>query len=236
MYKERVAQYEHIEKELDDAIMNAAEGTAGDPPSDVLTTLGSAPTASKRRVQQSLALANRLQAKAKECERLMQENVNLQKKLRDYEDDAQMYKRLAGKANQPTSYLMQDIEKGERELNKAHKINRGYKDENTKLEDENKALKLQLKELKSDLSALSTKKKETDALQSTLMGIVREASTKQVSVDSMRKKLASAAPKGEMERTVKRMASKSRSPKRGNKKVVDNELPAWYGALKQNLS
>ncbi len=67
------------------------------------------------------------------------------------------------------------------------------------------------------------------------MGIVREASTKKVSVDSMRKKLAAAAGKEEMARTVKRVASKSRSPGRKPQKS-DDELPAWYGALKQNLS
>ncbi len=94
----------------------------------------------------------------------MDENRKLQSKIRGYEEDAQMYKRIAGKKDLPTSYLMQDIEKGERELNKAHKRNRAYVDENTKLKEENEALKVTTKGLKADLAALSTKKKEIDHL------------------------------------------------------------------------
>ena len=142
-----------------------------------------------------------------------------------------MYKRLSGKRDLPTSYLMQDIEKGERELNKAHKRNRAYVDENTRLKDENESLKKSVSGLKADISALNTKKKEVSHLQSTLMSIVREPNSKKVSVDSIKKKLAATAGKDEMQRTMKRV-SKSRSPKRGR----DDELPSWYGALKQNLA
>lgn len=70
-----------------------------------------------------MALASRLQAKQKEVERLIIENKNLHQKIGDYESDAKMYKKLANKQDMPTKYLLQDIEKGEKELNMTHRRN-----------------------------------------------------------------------------------------------------------------
>jgi hypothetical protein len=68
--KERLANYEMIEKELDQAIMNVAnsssmvdEDGSNAIGSALINTITSAPTTSKRRIQQSLLLANRLQQK-----------------------------------------------------------------------------------------------------------------------------------------------------------------------------
>lgn len=64
--KERLANYELIEKELDSAIMNIASDSAIDDDGTntignaLIQTITSAPTTSKRRIQQSLLLANRL--------------------------------------------------------------------------------------------------------------------------------------------------------------------------------
>jgi hypothetical protein len=64
--KERLAHYEMIEKELDQAIMHVAgDGDMGGEGFEVgnalIQTITQAPTTSKRRIQQSLLLANRLQ-------------------------------------------------------------------------------------------------------------------------------------------------------------------------------
>ncbi len=74
VYKERVAQYESIEKDLDDIIVATAENTMRDADGHILDAIGSTPTASKRRIQQCIALASRLQAKQKEVDRLINEN------------------------------------------------------------------------------------------------------------------------------------------------------------------
>lgn len=64
--KERLANYEMIEKELDQAIMHVADNDpmTGDGSYDVgnalIQTITAAPTTAKRRIQQSLLLANRL--------------------------------------------------------------------------------------------------------------------------------------------------------------------------------
>lgn len=64
--RERLGNYEMIEKELDQAIMHVAENDQiqGDGAYDVgnalIQTITNAPTTAKRRIQQSLLLANRL--------------------------------------------------------------------------------------------------------------------------------------------------------------------------------
>lgn len=64
-----------IEKELDQAIMHVAgdsdpSGEGFEVGNALIQTITQAPTTSKRRIQQSLLLANRLQQKQKECESL----------------------------------------------------------------------------------------------------------------------------------------------------------------------
>ena len=77
--RERLANYELIEKELDSAIMNVAGDASVDEygtntiGNALIQTITSAPTTSKRRIQQSLLLANRLQSKQKELEHLQKE-------------------------------------------------------------------------------------------------------------------------------------------------------------------
>jgi len=72
--RERLGNYELIEKELDSAIMNVAgDASVEDDGTNtignaLIQTITSAPTTSKRRIQQSLLLANRLQSKQKELE------------------------------------------------------------------------------------------------------------------------------------------------------------------------
>lgn len=191
VYKERLAHYEAIEKELDDAIINVAENNDQSEVGDiVLNAVKAAPTASNRRVQQSLLLANRLQAKQKEVERLKKEIKDLKTKMNNMTDDSKMYRRLADKANQPYSYLMADIEKGEKDLNSAFKRLRTKEDEINSLREENKALKIAVNKLQDDLSKLLNKRKQLDNLQSTLMSIVKGSSTKKISVDYLRNKLA----------------------------------------------
>ena len=90
--KERLANYEHIEKELDNAIVGVAQGEEGqgDIGNLLLQTIHSAPTASKRRIQQSLLLAKRLQAKQTENERIQKELAESQKKIMDLTEEMRL--------------------------------------------------------------------------------------------------------------------------------------------------
>lgn len=120
--RERLANYEMIEKELDNAIMSVAHGEeANDIGSALISTITSAPTTSKRRIQQSLLLANRLQEKQKELEKVQKELRELKEKLEISEGNVKLQKRIQERANQPNSYLIKDIEKAEKELHHANK-------------------------------------------------------------------------------------------------------------------
>ncbi len=249
VYKERIAQYEAIEKELDDAIINVAESEEQTEVGDiVLNAVKAAPTAANRRVQQSLLLANRLQAKQKECERLKKEIKDMKTQVRNTVEDSKMFKRLSDKAGQPYSVLMSDIEKGEKDLNKAFKQLNAKEDELKSLRGENKSLKMAVNSLNNDLSKLSNKRKQLDNLQSTLMNMIKGSTGKNISVDTLRTKLAESKKKSgklnenyavpthmEMTGTSKHMFStantnrdrsysKSRSPHRFANNDLEDEI------------
>ena len=65
--REQLANYEVIEKQIDEAVMSLGQINPNN--TDMFTnTLGSVPSSSKRRVQQALGLAQRLTAKQKQHE------------------------------------------------------------------------------------------------------------------------------------------------------------------------
>jgi progesterone-induced-blocking factor 1 len=65
--REQLANYEVIEREMDEAVLSLAKLSPND--NAVYThTLNSIPTSNKRRIQQALGLAQRLQAKQREHE------------------------------------------------------------------------------------------------------------------------------------------------------------------------
>lgn len=155
--KERLANYELIEKELDQAIMHVAENDtiqgegAYDVGNALIQTITSAPTTAKRRIQQSLLLANRLQQKQKESEGLHAEIMELKNKIENYDAEAKLHKRLLDRTNQPQSYMLQDIERAERELEHANRKIKQTEEAMKKLKAENEALRNSKKNLNDDL-------------------------------------------------------------------------------------
>ena len=98
--KERLGNYELIEKELDSAIMNIAGDSAVEDDGTnaignaLIQTITSAPTTSKRRIQQSLLLANRLQTKQKELESLQKEIAGYKATIENLEADVKLHQKL----------------------------------------------------------------------------------------------------------------------------------------------
>lgn len=141
--KERLGNYEMIEKELDSAIMNIASGAGIDDDgtnavgSALINTITSAPTSSKRRIQQSLLLANRLQTKQKENEALQKELSTYKISIDNLQSDVKLQSRLVQRANQPHSYMIADIEKAEKELDFANRKIKQLEDVNRKLKVDN---------------------------------------------------------------------------------------------------
>ena len=117
------------------------EGDAGDSiGSALIHTITSAPTTAKRRIQQSLLLANRLQTKQKENEALLQQVKELKLQLENQEGEVKFHKRLMEKSGQPVSYMMADMERSEKELNFAQKKIKKLEDEIRRLFKENEQL------------------------------------------------------------------------------------------------
>ncbi len=117
------------------------EGDAGDSiGSALIHTITSAPTTAKRRIQQSLLLANRLQTKQKENEALLQQVKELKLQLENQEGEVKFHKRLMEKSGQPVSYMMADMERSEKELNFAQKKIKKLEDEIRRLLKENEQL------------------------------------------------------------------------------------------------
>lgn len=243
VYKERLAHYEAIEKELDDAIINVAECEPQTEAGDiVLNAIKAAPTAANRRVQQSLLLANRLQSKQKEVEQLKKEVKTLKDQMRNMTDDSKMYRKLADKANQPYSYLMADIEKGEKDLNMAFKRLRTKEEEIKQLQEENKALKLAVNNLQDSLQKLANKRRQLDSLQNTLMNIIKGSTSKNISVDFLKSKLQESKKEGTLKDNfgsldflqmkgigkhsagTKKNVSKSRSPQKYNNYDLEDDI------------
>jgi len=140
--KERLAHYEMIEKELDQAIMHVAssENTSSEGfevGNALIQTIANAPTTAKRRIHQSLLLANRLQQKQKETEQLQQEPRQMREKVENCEAETKLHKRLLERTNQPQSYLLADVERTEKELDHAQRKIKASEETIKKLKVEN---------------------------------------------------------------------------------------------------
>ncbi len=107
----------------------------------LIQTITSAPTTAKRRIQQSLLLANRLQTKQREVEALQQEIKELREKMENQESEVKFHKKMIDKTNQPYSYMISDIERSEKELMFAQKKIRQYEEELKRSLKENEQLK-----------------------------------------------------------------------------------------------
>jgi len=194
--KERLDNYEMIEKELDSAIMNIASGSAIEEDGTnavgnaLINTITSAPTTSKRRIQQSLLLANRLQTKQKENEALQKELANYKSTIENLQADVKLQSRLVQRTNQPHSYMIADIEKAEKELDFANRKIKQLEDVNRKLKSDNDQLKMAKRGIAEDLSKLMAKRQDIENLQKALMGILQHSTSKKIDVDDLKGKLA----------------------------------------------
>ena len=66
-----------------------------------MNTIGGAPTASKRRIQQAIALGQRFNLKQKECEELQARLHDVERHREQLEQDLKFSKSLLNKTDQP---------------------------------------------------------------------------------------------------------------------------------------
>jgi progesterone-induced-blocking factor 1 len=119
-----------------------------------LHTINSAPTTSKRRIQQSLALAQKLTIKQKECDELTKKVIEIEREKDSLQQELTLSKSLLGKSNQPYGYLVQTIEEKEKEVRDLKAKLHANQDEYQQLKAENTQLVHVKLVLASDLLGL----------------------------------------------------------------------------------
>lgn len=97
-----MANYESIEKEIDEAIMGTGLNQEDFQGNNLyLNSIYAAPTSTKRRIHQSLNLAKRLQIKQKENEDLLAVLKEKDQEIERMTDENKVLKDLLDKTNQP---------------------------------------------------------------------------------------------------------------------------------------
>jgi hypothetical protein len=97
--KEKIANYEHIESELDKVIVESH--TLGKEDQEVMNIIKDIPTSSKRRISQCLVLANKLKLNIIEIEKLKDLNKKLENEIRLLSDERDLYRGVADRSKQP---------------------------------------------------------------------------------------------------------------------------------------
>jgi progesterone-induced-blocking factor 1 len=93
---------------MDEAVLSLAKLSPND--NTIYTnTLNSIPTANKRRIQQALGLAQRLQAKQREHEETLELLRRREDELEKATNELKVARSLLDKTNQPYSYLVGNI-------------------------------------------------------------------------------------------------------------------------------
>jgi chromosome segregation ATPase len=172
--KEQLSNYEAIENEIDRAVTglgNLGETGANDV---FMQTLHGAPTASRRRIQQAIALGQRLNAKQKECEELISRLTEVERRKESLEQELTLSKSLLNKTDQPYSYLIQNIEEREVEVRMLKEKLRSKDDEFQHLKVEHDQLLQDYNTLNRDLNKVMIKRENIKKIQSVLVNLLQE--------------------------------------------------------------
>lgn len=167
--REQLQNYEGMEKEIDEAIHKAS----GDDSNQLLGFINTVPTSNKRRIQQALNLAQRLQAKQRETEQLHKTIREKDSEIEKLKEEVEVQRDVIDKMHQPHSYLVQHIEERDREILK-------YKQALKKSEQDYHYLKVELDDLKdryrqaeADVERLKIKRQNIQNIQNILLGIAQ---------------------------------------------------------------
>jgi len=172
--KEQLSNYEAIENEIDRAVTGL--GSLGETnANDVfMQTLHGAPTASRRRIQQAIALGQRLNAKQKECEELQARLTEVERRKESLEQELTLSKSLLNKTDQPYAYLIQNIEEREVEVRMLKEKLRSKDDEYQHLKVEHEQLLQDYNTLNRDLNKVMIKRENIKKIQQVLINLLQE--------------------------------------------------------------
>ena len=203
----QLQQYAMIEQELDYAIESQGIEVA-------------APTTSKRRVQQSLALAKKLTEKQKEAESLKSEVLHLTSELQRLEEENALNKSLLSQSSQPYSYLVKQLESREREFTEAKKQLQSLTRQNADIVVQYELLERANAEMTRDLKELLSKKQSIEQLQAVLQQLVEQKAAGQ-EMDG-----------GEV---LARLSASAAVTHKQPRTAGDAAGPGWFKTLKKKL-
>ena len=200
----QLQQYAMIEQELDYAIENQGIDVG-------------APTTSKRRVQQSLALAKKLTEKQKEAETMRTEVLRLTSEVQRLEEENALNKSLLNQSSQPYSYLVKQLEARERELTEAKKQLQSLTRQNSDIILQYELLEKSNSEMSRDLKELLAKRQAIEQLQAVLQQLIEQKGDTSGDRELLTRLTASAA-----------LTQKPRQN-------TENAAPHWFNTLKKKL-
>lgn len=145
-----------------------------------------------------------------------------------------LHKRLLGKTNQPQAHMLADIERTEKELDFANRKIKQLDEQLKKVKHDNEQLRLSKNRLNDDLQRLLARRQDIENLQTTLIGVIQNSSTRKIDVDDLKSTLAtqlrqsrfqadtSADVRREKEAVMKKL-NRSRSRSKGGQGHSSNE-------------
>ena len=232
MLKERIANYENIEKELDNAILNVANADkSSDVTNTMIQTIATAPTSSKRRIQQNLLLANKLVAKQKELESLRDNTKKIEEENFKLSDQIKAYKKISENTSQPYSYMAASLEKAEMELLGMRRELKERENVINQLKAEIQILAQSKRSIEEDLNRLLSKRQNIEALQNTLVRFTNMNPNQKLDVNDLRESLKGSIYPNDFK---KKQSPKSIKKQREMENIGD--IPQWVKSLKTKLS
>ena len=169
--KEKITAYDNIENELDKVIVDSAIASEADNTKDnqeIINIIKDVPTASKRRINQCLALANKVKILSLENEKLKNMNQQLNNELNISRDECNLYKNVSEKVKQPYAYLIRNLQDNELEIYKL-KQEIGKKDITiNQLNQDNQIYKDKVNNLSTDLKIIVNNRQKINDLENVI--------------------------------------------------------------------
>ena len=166
--KEKINVYDNIENELDNVIKDNT--IAGETTNNDVTAV--LPTNSKKRVNQCIALANKVKLLTIENEKLKNMNEQLHKQLTALRDENEVYKSVADKAKQPYSYLVKNLQDREIDIFNLKFENEQKEQTIRRLMKENELYEDKVVNLGNDLKRICNNREKLENLENVITSFI----------------------------------------------------------------
>eukprot|EP00397_Hematodinium_sp_SG-2012_P017254 GEMP01017635.1.p1 GENE.GEMP01017635.1~~GEMP01017635.1.p1 ORF type:complete len:738 (+),score=245.03 GEMP01017635.1:289-2502(+) len=172
--QEQLASYQQMERELDLALEDVANHEDVDAPApqsvtDALivgTTLAGAPACTRRRIQESLILAQQLQRRTRDVAVAQRNIQDLEERVRVLEEEKLLLEKEKQWKNEPTHYLTESLRVREQELADLRRAHTVLKREFESAQEQSRNLRSAHSEVERDLRTLLLQREQVNALQS----------------------------------------------------------------------